>query len=196
MFAFPYDTLYAHNLSETLQWMVSNRRFKELVIYIESCESGSMLNGYIPAGSSIYGTTAATPYESSFACYWSGYRSTYLGDVYSVKWMQNSDVANMGKETVYRQFLAVRNQTNTSTVCQYGNQTVSLGVLGEFQGEVGKGEEEGEGEGEETVITDAVSNRRASIIGYLKALEQSLTLELDKLNMDQIQRCMIPSRQS
>ena len=39
----------------------------------------------------VYATTAANPYESSYACYYDKKRQTYLGDVYSVKWMENSD---------------------------------------------------------------------------------------------------------
>ena len=40
---------------------------------------------------SVYATTAANPSESSYACYFDGKRGVYLGDVYSVKWMENSD---------------------------------------------------------------------------------------------------------
>lgn len=40
---------------------------------------------------SVYATTAANPHESSYACYFDKKRQTYLGDVYSVKWMENSD---------------------------------------------------------------------------------------------------------
>ena len=40
---------------------------------------------------SVYATTAANPHESSYACYYDQKRGVYLGDVYSVKWMENSD---------------------------------------------------------------------------------------------------------
>ena len=40
---------------------------------------------------SVYATTAANPSESSYACYYDQKRGVYLGDVYSVKWMENSD---------------------------------------------------------------------------------------------------------
>lgn len=40
---------------------------------------------------SVYATTAANPRESSYACYYDKKRGVYLGDVYSVKWMENSD---------------------------------------------------------------------------------------------------------
>ena len=43
----------------------------------------------------MYATTAANPSESSYACYYDKKRGVYLGDVYSVKWMENSDAVCM-----------------------------------------------------------------------------------------------------
>ena len=52
----------------------------------------------------MYATTAANPDESSYACYYDKKRGVYLGDVYSVKWMENSDavcvVAPMSKTSI------------------------------------------------------------------------------------------------
>ena len=39
----------------------------------------------------VYATTAANAHESSYACYFDTKRKAYLGDVYSVKWMEDSD---------------------------------------------------------------------------------------------------------
>ena len=39
----------------------------------------------------VFATTAANAAESSYACYFDEELKTYLGDVYSVKWMENSD---------------------------------------------------------------------------------------------------------
>jgi len=39
----------------------------------------------------VWATTAANARESSYACYYDRKRQTYLGDVYSVKWMEDSD---------------------------------------------------------------------------------------------------------
>ena len=39
----------------------------------------------------VYATTAANPYENSHACYYDSKIGTYLGDVYSVNWMENTD---------------------------------------------------------------------------------------------------------
>lgn len=40
----------------------------------------------------VYATTAANSHESSYACYYDEKRDTYLGDWYSVNWMEDSDV--------------------------------------------------------------------------------------------------------
>ena len=45
--------------------------------------------------STVYATTAASGMESSYACYYSKKYKTYLGDVYSVKWMEDSDAVSM-----------------------------------------------------------------------------------------------------
>lgn len=44
---------------------------------------------------SVYATTAANPHESSYACYYDEKRDTYLGDWYSVNWMEDSDVVGV-----------------------------------------------------------------------------------------------------
>ena len=46
----------------------------------------------VPSFLSVYVTTAANPYESSYACYYDGKAGeVYLGDVYSIKWMEDID---------------------------------------------------------------------------------------------------------
>ena len=42
----------------------------------------------------VYATTSANPSESSWACYYDETLETYLGDVFSVKWMENIDKAS------------------------------------------------------------------------------------------------------
>ena len=43
----------------------------------------------------VWATTAANSRESSYACYHDRKRGTYLGDVYSVNWMEDSDKVRM-----------------------------------------------------------------------------------------------------
>lgn len=133
LLAFPSDDLHVEELNKTIQYMYDNKMFKKMVLYIEACESGSMMN-HLPNNINVYATTAANPHESSYACYYDEKRDTYLGDLYSVSWMEDSDVEDLTKETLHKQFLLVKQHTNTSHVMQYGNRTISKMMVNQFQG--------------------------------------------------------------
>ncbi|XP_053330704.1 legumain isoform X2 [Spea bombifrons] len=133
LLAFPDDDLYAKNLSETIQYMYENKKYRKMVFYIEACESGSMME-HLPNSIDVYATTAANPHESSYACYFDKERDTYLGDLYSVSWMEDSDVEDLTKETLHKQFKLVKKHTNSSHVMQYGNKTLSMMKVKQFQG--------------------------------------------------------------
>lgn len=49
----------------------------------------------------MYATTAANSHESSYACYYDEKRDTYLGDWYSVNWMEDSDVVGEVSPVVF-----------------------------------------------------------------------------------------------
>jgi len=128
--------LYAKDLNATITKMHEDKKYKQMAIYIEACESGSMLEDYLSKNINIYGTTASNAEESSYACYYDATRQTYLGDLYSVNWMEDSDVAQMDKETLFQQFNSVKAKTNLSHVMQYGDLTLGQAqVLLDFQGE-------------------------------------------------------------
>ncbi|XP_068607909.1 legumain [Brachionichthys hirsutus] len=131
--AFPNDDLNVKDLQEAIQYMHKNNKYKKMVFYIEACESGSMMEN-LPDDIDVYATTASNSKESSYACYYDEKRETYLGDWYSVNWMEDSDVEDLSKETLSKQFKIVRSHTNTSHVQQYGNKTVGHMKVREFQG--------------------------------------------------------------
>ena len=80
-----------------------------------------MLEGLLATNINAYGTTASNAEESSYACYYDAKRQTYLGDVYSVVWMEDSDVENLNQESLFQQFTVCKEKTNTSHVMQYGD---------------------------------------------------------------------------
>jgi len=55
------------------------------------CISYDFLGFWLSVLCPVWATTAANAHESSYACYYDRKRQTYLGDVYSVKWMEDSD---------------------------------------------------------------------------------------------------------
>ncbi|XP_029806522.1 legumain [Suricata suricatta] len=130
---FPNDDLHVKDLNNTIQYMYEHKMYQKMVFYIEACESGSMMR-HLPADINVYATTAANPKESSYACYYDEKRATYLGDWYSVNWMEDSDVEDLTKETLHKQYQLVKSHTNTSHVMQYGNKSISAMKLMQFQG--------------------------------------------------------------
>ncbi|XP_068948802.1 legumain-like, partial [Petaurus breviceps papuanus] len=133
LLAFPNDDLHVKDLNKTIRYMHQHKKYKKMVFYIEACESGSMMN-HLPDNIDVYATTAANPAESSYACYYDEDRGTFLGDWYSVNWMEDSDVEDLTKETLHKQFQLVKKHTNTSHVMQYGNKTISHMKVMQFQG--------------------------------------------------------------
>lgn len=121
------DPLYADQLKSTLAGMVRARQFRQMVIYIEACESGSMFSepNHLPAKWNIYATTASDADSSSYACYWDDSRQVYLGDVYSVNWMEDTEQYEEQGETLEEQWERVAKKTNTSSVLQFGNEKIA-----------------------------------------------------------------------
>merc|ERR1712041_16617 len=61
-------------------------------------------------------------------------RKTFLGDVYSIKWLEDSDKEDIEKETLEDQYKIVKKETNTSMVMQFGDMDISKLPVGDFQG--------------------------------------------------------------
>ena len=92
-----------------------------MVIYIEACESGSMVEDLLPDDINVYATTASNAKESSYACYFDTKRRTYLGDLYSVNWMEDSDSENIDNEILRKQYSITKQHTNRSHVMEFGD---------------------------------------------------------------------------
>uniref|UniRef100_A0A6M2CGW5 legumain n=1 Tax=Rhipicephalus microplus TaxID=6941 RepID=A0A6M2CGW5_RHIMP len=132
---FPNDELHALPFIKVIKSMEEQKKFAKMTIYIEACESGSMFDGLLPDNVNVYATTAANPDEPSYACYWDEKRLTFLGDVYSVNWMEDSDKEDLHKETLIEQFNIVKEETNTSHVMEYVDLSIGKLSVSEFQGE-------------------------------------------------------------
>jgi legumain len=111
--AFPNGILKVNDLSSALKTMHIKKMYKEFTFYLEACESGSMFeDGYLPNNASMYGITAANDHESSYACYLDEQLNTYLGDCFSVAWMEDTDQNNIESETLQAQFEATKKTYN------------------------------------------------------------------------------------
>jgi len=135
LIAFMDDLLTAQDLNQTLQAMYDKQLYGQLVFYLESCESGSMFEGILPSNVNIFAVTAANADESSWGCYCDDpVLDTCLGDLFSVNWMEDSDVEDLNKETLQQQYTIVQQKTYLSHVMQYGDLTINPEVVSTFQG--------------------------------------------------------------
>ena len=60
--AFPHpelNFLSATDLIQTITYMHLSKKYKEMVLYIDACYSGSMFDGLLPNDVNVYATTAA-----------------------------------------------------------------------------------------------------------------------------------------
>ncbi|KAF8724823.1 hypothetical protein HU200_020761 [Digitaria exilis] len=131
--------LYAKDLVGALKAKHAAGGYKSLVFYLEACESGSIFEGLLPEDVGVYATTAANADESSWGTYCPGdddhpappEYDTCLGDLYSVAWMEDSDVHNLRTESLKQQYELVKDRTSAngsynvgSHVMQYGDRSL------------------------------------------------------------------------
>jgi legumain len=138
LIAFPSDYLYANDLLAALDYMNQNKMYSELVFYLEACESGSMFQT-LPNNTKVFATSASSPDESSWGTYCSPDDQingtsigSCLGDLYSVNWMEDTDVENVCKESLQQQFVVVQKETNQSHVMEWGDLSFQNEASGDF----------------------------------------------------------------
>ena len=139
--AFPSEELYADQLHSAFENMHSNNMYKQLVFYLETCESGSMFSNTLKDNLNIYAVTAANPTESSWGTYCypndivnGKHMQTCLGDLFSVNWMENADAVAPNKENLEEQFDILVKETSQSHVMRYGSLNFTNEMIGEFEG--------------------------------------------------------------
>ncbi|KAH7488706.1 hypothetical protein KRP22_008656 [Phytophthora ramorum] len=138
---FPHlKPLSASRLKEAMRTMHKKKMYKELVFYMEACESGSMFSDSFMKSINAYVTTAANGFESSWAAYCppldvvDGERiGSCLGDLYSVNWMEDSDLTDLSGEPLTTQFHRVKNETTKSHVKSFGPSKLSQEIVGNYQ---------------------------------------------------------------
>ncbi|GFR11124.1 legumain [Trichonephila clavata] len=134
LIAFPQGELAATKLNKTIRYMYEKKMYGKMVIYIEACESGSMFEDILPRDINVYATTSANRKEDSYACYLDHERDTFLGDYYSVNWLEDSDKEILTQETLNRQFKKVKSKTQKSHVQVFGDLKMRGMHVSEFFG--------------------------------------------------------------
>lgn len=109
-----------------IQFMWDNKMYSKLVYYLEACESGSMFAN-LPKTIKVYATSASNATESSWA-YYCGSDATVgginigscLGDLYSIVWMEDTDLGSK-TETLAAQYQIMVQKTTQSNPLQFGD---------------------------------------------------------------------------
>ncbi|CAL8462896.1 g2430 [Coccomyxa elongata] len=146
--------LYADQLLSVLTAKSEQGGFKDLVIYVEACESGSIFEGLLSDSLNIYATTASNAVESSWGTYCPGMEpspppefNTCLGDLYSVAFLENSDKSDLTEETLLKQYQVVKRRTSNnftynmgSHVLQFGSLSIDEEPVADYLGELNTGD--------------------------------------------------------
>lgn len=190
LIAFPQGELYADQLQKTFEVMNKKNMYNQLVFYLEACESGSMFNNILPDNMRIYASSAANTSESSWGCYCGSAAKvngknigSCLGDLYSVNWMEDSDLATKA-ETIEEQFAVILKKTDKSHPMEWGDRTFEKEQITDFQGTTDSTSEEAK------LISDIKSYAK-KFFGISETKKVSLE---EQIYLDNAKRFSIDSR--
>ena len=134
------DWIYADELDSTLKSMGDKGLYKELVFYLEACESGSMFPN-LTASQNIYALTASNATLSSWAAYCGSDAKvngqnigSCLGDLFSINWMEDTEANDPSVETLNEQYNTVLAKTTQSPVQKFGDFDFLSEPIGDFEG--------------------------------------------------------------
>jgi len=128
--------LYADQMHDAIRFRHAHQGFREMVLYIEACESGSMFEGLLESDMNVYATTASNGVESSWGVYCPGMDPspppeymTCLGDLYSVSWMEDVDSNDVSMESLHEQYERVKKRTSNNYTFIQGSHVTEFGDL-------------------------------------------------------------------
>ena len=132
--------LYADQLHDAVKYMHTNNMYKEMTMYIEACESGSIFENILEDDIGVYAVSATDSTTSSWGTYCSPDDKvngksigSCLGDLFSVNWMEDTDAADIKTETLQEQYANVKKTTTKSPVLQWGQTNFTSEPIADFQ---------------------------------------------------------------
>jgi legumain len=140
--------IHAADINKAIETLHSKGGYKEFLFYLEACESGSIFQNLLKAPNAK-AVTAASPKQSSYGWYCPGSATggdlvdgknigSCLGDEFSVRWMEDTDSANINSETVGAQVAKVKKLVTKSEVQEYGVTSFDSEPIGNFEGNDGQ----------------------------------------------------------
>jgi legumain len=139
--------IHAADINAAIETLQKKGGYKDLLFYLEACESGSIFNTLLKAPNAK-AVTAASPTEPSWGWYCPSSNGgdkvngkevgSCLGDEFSVRWMEDTESTNVLNETVGQQFAKVKKAVTKSHVQKYGVTSFDSDPIGDFEGNVGQ----------------------------------------------------------
>ncbi|XP_027016851.2 legumain-like isoform X2 [Tachysurus fulvidraco] len=138
------NVLYADDLINTLTAMSKAGKFSKMVIYIEACHSGSMVEKLDELkDSNVYAVSSCSPDGLSYACYSDERLKTSLSSYFTAHWLQHTEKVKLNTTSFGDQFSHLKKNVTesksqkekTQTPCNYGDMNIRHLMLSEFLGE-------------------------------------------------------------
>ncbi|KAK3790020.1 hypothetical protein RRG08_016333 [Elysia crispata] len=134
------DDMSATELNGVIKNLHKNKRYKNLVFYIDTCFSGSMFEHILPKNIGVYAATAANAtnvaWSADCASAAFGEQATCLGGLFSINWVYELLSDDRTGSTMNMQFeeakLACKGQ---STPHQYGDLSIAELTQDQFFGD-------------------------------------------------------------
>jgi legumain len=165
----PYGgVVFADELFSAIRRKRAAGGFAEMVFYLESCESGSMFQGFDYRRHNVYAVTASSANESSWATYCPGFGpepsldteiGTCIGDLFSVSWMEDLGAhrGNQQEETLEDQFVVAKTRTSIDNTYAMGSHVSQFGAIEIDKEYVGEWEGTGERRGSSLIVHNSMN---------------------------------------
>ncbi|XP_071963261.1 legumain-like [Antedon mediterranea] len=138
--SFPYqEWLKKSELNEALTYMHKAMKYAKMLFYLDADFGDSMFANL----SSSINVFATAPTVRQYAFYYNSTLHAYLGTLYGVSWMEDSDTNDLGQETLDHQFDIMRKRMYNRRAKKFrtekfGDEKMGHLKVGDFQGHAGK----------------------------------------------------------
>ena len=133
------ERIYKDELQDVLKQMHEKKMYKELVFYLEACDSATMMEGF-PDDLNVYVVTSTDAAVSGWACFCppedivhGKHIGACLSEEFGYAYMKDMD-ENGGKDTFAEQFEYIYNSMSKSKPKQWADMSFNNETLAEFFG--------------------------------------------------------------
>lgn len=134
-----HEYIYKDELQDVLKQMHEKKMYKELVFYLEACDSATMMEGF-PDDLNIYVVTSTDAAVSGWACFCppedivhGEHIGACISEEFGYAYMKDMD-ENGGKDTFAEQFEYIYNSMSKSKPKQWADMSFNNETLAEFFG--------------------------------------------------------------